>query len=256
MLAEGITHKPFGPMSRLDYGNGTAAGGGYENLMYRLDSLAVTGPFGNPLPTRSYDYDPSGNITRDHPRFAGWCRAARFRVRSLDRLSSWITPGRTQELTYDANGNRQSLSADGQFTDYSYDPVARNILAGSTGATSLTFGSDLLGNITGWGTTSLVYDIDGRLVRVEDGGVPLGEYVYTVDGQRARKIAAGKVTYFEYDAGGRLIHEYRAGDDVSVDYVYLGGEPLAMLVSDNVVENFTVTPSAGPTGACRRRPRR
>ena len=84
---------------------------------------------------------------------------------------------------------------------------------------------------------------------MEDGGVPLGEYVYNIDGQRARKTAAGKITYYEYDLSGRLIHEYRAAEGVAVDYVYLAGEPLAMLVSDNVVDSFTVTPSAGANGS-------
>ncbi len=249
VLAAGVTHKPFGPLSGLDYGNGTHLAKDYENLMYRLDSLAVTGPAGSPLPARSYDYDPAGNIhaiTRDLP---GGAEPHIFEYDLMDRLSNWTSPGRSQELTYDANGNRQSLIDDGQVTDYTYDPIARNILAGSAGAESLAFGSDLLGNITGWGSTSLVYDSNGRLARVEDAGVPLAEYIYNSDGQRARKTAAGQVTYFEYDAGGRLIHEYRASDEVSVDYVYLGGEPLAMLVSDTVPEIFTVTPHAEAHGS-------
>ena len=134
VLAEGITHKPFGPMAGLDYGNGMHLARDYENLMYRLDSLAVTGPSGSPLPARSYDYDPSGNIrgiTRDLPDGA---EPHAFGYDLMNRLSRWNKPGRSQELTYDANGNRQSLSDDGQVTDYSYDPVARNILASSTGA--------------------------------------------------------------------------------------------------------------------------
>ena len=58
------------------------------------------------------------------------------------------------------------------------------------------------------------------------------------------------MSYYEYDASGRLIYEYREAEGVAIDYVYLGGEPLAMLVSDNVVENFTVTPRrAGVRGS-------
>ncbi|MHB8835966.1 MAG: InlB B-repeat-containing protein [Candidatus Methylomirabilia bacterium] len=249
VLAGAITHKPFGPMNGLDYGNGMRLARGYENLRYRLGSLAVTGPFGNPLPPRSYDYDPAGNIrgiTRDLPDGP---EPHLFEYDPMNRLSSWTSPGRSQAWAYDANGNRQSFSEDGLYTDYSYDPVARNILAGSSGVESLAFGSDLLGNITGWGSTSLAYDTDGRLAGVEDAGVPLAEYVYNSDGQRARKTAAGEVTYFEYDAGGRLLHEYRAGEEVSVDYVYLEGEPLAMLVSDKVPETYIVTPLAVANGS-------
>lgn len=249
VLAGGLTHKPFGPMNGLGYGNGMRLERSYENLMYRLDSLAVTGPSGSPLPARGYDYDPAGNIRGITQELPDGAETHVFEYDPMNRLLSWTTPGRSQELTYDANGNRQSFSEDGQVTDYSYDPVAPNILAGSTGAEGLAFGSDLLGNITGWGSTSLVYDTDGRLAGVEDAGVSLAEYVYNSDGQRARKTAAGEVTYFECDVGGRLIHEYQANEEVSVDYVYLEGEPLAMLVSDKVPEVYAVTPFAEANGS-------
>jgi len=249
VLADGVTHKPFGPLSGLDYGNGTHLARGYESLMYRLDSLAVTGPFGSPLSARSYDYDPAGNIRGMTLDLPGGAEPHLYEYDLMNRLSSWTNSVRSQELTYDANGNRQSFSDDGRITDYSYDPVAPNILAGTTGAESLAFGSDLIGNITGWGPTNLVYDTDSRLVGVEDAGVPLAEYVYNSDGQRSRKTAAGEVTYFEYDVSGRLIYEYRVSDEVSVDYVYLGGEPLAMIVSDKMPEIYTVTPSSPTNGS-------
>jgi len=43
VLAEGITHKPFGPLNGLDYGNGIHLAKGYENLMYGWIHSAVTG---------------------------------------------------------------------------------------------------------------------------------------------------------------------------------------------------------------------
>ena len=96
----------------------------------------MTGPSGNPLPTRSYDYDPSGNITRRSPAI---CREVPsphvFEYDLMDRLSQLDHTPAQQALTYDANGNRLSLIRRMvSSSDYSYDPVARNILAGSTGA--------------------------------------------------------------------------------------------------------------------------
>ncbi len=248
VLATGITHKAFGPMAGFDYGNGMHHVRGYENLTYRLDSLAVTGPFKKLLSASSYQYDSAGNIngiTRDLP---DGVEQHNFEYDLMNRLLGWTKPGRSEEWTYDANGNRQSFSKDGQGTIYSYDPLARNILSNSSGAINQSYEFDPMGNLAGFGTRRLVYDVNNRPHRVEDGGVSISEYLYNVDGQRAKKIAAGQTTYFEYDMRGRLIHEYQAAGDVSVDYVYLGDEPLAMLVSDKIPETFMVTPSAGANG--------
>jgi len=208
----------------------------------------VTGSFGNLFPARNYDYDPSGNIhgiTRDVP---GGAEPHIFEYDLTNRLASWTKPGRSQELTYDENGNRQSFSDDGQVTDYSYDPAARNILAGSTGAANLAFGSDLLGNVTGWGSTSLVYDANGRLAGVDDAGVALAEYVYNIDGQRARKSSAGEVTYFEYDVRGHLIHEFRRALRSRWTTSISGTSLSPCLFRTMCRRDFTVTPLAGANG--------
>lgn len=249
VLAQGVTHKLFGPVSGLAYGNGVSLEKGYDSLGYRLASVAATGPAQDPLPERRYDYGPAGNISAITRLLPGGAETHLFGYDAMERLTSWVGPGRAQQFAHDANGNRQFVSDDGQTTDYVYDPALRNLLAGTTGAESLLFGADPLGKITGWGARRLVYDGDDRLGRVEDGGVSLGEYLYNEDGQRVRKVAAGATTYFEYDPAGRLLHEYRPGEEVSVDYVYLGGEPLAMLVTDTEVERFTVTASAGAGGS-------
>ena len=190
-----------------------------------------------------------GTSARSPSTLPGGTEPHVFEYDLMNRLSSWTKPGSSQDLIYDANGNRQSLSDGGQVTNYSYDPVARNILASSTGAENLVYSADMIGNITGWGTKSLMYDMNSRLGWVEDGGVQISEYVYNSDGQRTKKTTAGQVNYYEYDVSGHLMYEYRADEGIAVDYVYLGGEPLAMLVSDNAVDSFTVTPAAGVNGS-------
>ncbi len=245
VLATNIGYKPFGPLDGLGYGN-QAHLDRPRDLDYRLESLAVTHANGDPLPVRGYAYYPTGSVQTISR--AGVPRDD-FDYDLMDRLQGWTRPGGSQSYTYDANGNRQSLDDNSQYTGYSYDPTAANILDGATGAASVIFTHDVLGNITGWGSRSLVYDDDNRLQRAEDNGVPVGEYVYNSDGQRMKKTATGAVTYFEYDLGGRLIHEYRAAENLSVDYVYLGDEPLAMLVSDDVPGGGVVVPLAGTHGS-------
>ena len=99
-------------MNGFDYGNGTHLAKGYENLMYRLDSLAVTGPSRRPVAGPQLRLRSCGEIrviTRELPSGA---EPHVFEYDPMDRLSSWTKPGRSQELTYDANGNRQSLADD------------------------------------------------------------------------------------------------------------------------------------------------
>ena len=217
--------------------------------MYRLDSLSVTGSLGSVLPTRRYDYDPAGNIHAITSELPGGDEPHIHEYDLMDRMSSWTTPAHLQEFTYDANGNRQSQENDGQYTSYGYHANARNLLASSTGAENRTYVVDQVGNIAGWDARSLVYDLNNRLDRVEENNALLGEYVYNMDGQRIKKTAAGLTTYFEYDARGHLIHEYRPTSGVVVDYVYIDDEPLAMLVSDNMAAGGTVVPLSGANGS-------
>lgn len=242
VLADNITHLPFGPIDDFDYGNGTHVSRVFEDQSYRLSSLAVTNP--TVLPERVYTYSPAGNIV-NVARAGG--QSHDFEYDPLDRLTSWQKPDRWQEFVYDENGNRESFTDSGQVTSYDYVSTALNLLdSSSSAAGAVVYQRDALGNITGWGARDFTYDINGRVQSATLDGVP-ALYVYNVDGQRIKKTA-GQTTYFEFDSGGRLIHEYRPFEGDYIDYVYLAGEPLAML-TDKYMNRFTATPSAGDNGS-------
>lgn len=249
VLATEISHEPFGPLDSAIYGNGTRLIHEYENLAYRLQSVGLNDAVGGNIRAQDYNYDPAGNVDVLTKRLPTGDIGHLLDYDILDHLTGWSKPGRAQTITYDLNGNRQTFADEGLYTTYSYHPSAPNLLTGSTGMPALSYEHDAVGNIIGWGAKVLSYEINGRLLQVQDNGSPVGEYLSNVDGQRVKKIAGGQETYFEYDLAGRLIHESRLGDNMSVDYVYLDGAPLAMLISDGSSGIESVVPMAGPHGS-------
>ena len=57
----------------------------------------------------------------------------------------------------------------------------------------------------------------------------LGEYLYNGNGQRVRKVANGRTTYFIYDQSGNLIEEADENGEINSDYIYIGSVPVARI---------------------------
>jgi Rhs family protein len=70
-----------------------------------------------------------------------------------------------------------------------------------------------------------------RLVSVSEGGITLGQYTYDAIGTRIKKVAGGTTTLYVYDQNGLLIEECSSEGIWGKDYVYLNGQPLAMIVA-------------------------
>ena len=76
-----------------------------------------------------------------------------------------------------------------------------------------------------------------NVIKAIGNGKILGEYVYNAKGQRVIKktgpasisSASDQNTVYHYDLAGRLIEETAANGKLLVDYVYLNGQPLAMI---------------------------
>ena len=81
------------------------------------------------------------------------------------------------------------------------------------------------------------------------GGVVVGDYVYNGKGERVKKTAGGTSTVFHYDAQGQLIAESDTAGTVRKEYVYLAGQPIAILVpeADSPQPAALVEPVAGAT---------
>jgi len=60
-------------------------------------------------------------------------------------------------------------------------------------------------------------------------GQPVGEYVYDSLGRRVKKIAYGATTNYVYDQFGSLIAEADSSGNITREYIYLNGRPLALV---------------------------
>ena len=95
------------------------------------------------------------------------------------------------------------LSGNEAFEDagiYTYQQ-ATNKLTQVTGELNVVYGYDANGNITSANNRAFVYDLSNRLVRVEDNGATVGEYVYNASNQRIKKIVQGAT---QFKAGGQV----------------------------------------------------
>ncbi|HUT69838.1 MAG TPA: Calx-beta domain-containing protein [Desulfatiglandales bacterium] len=199
--------------TRITLPGGSSTDYTYDPLM-RMKSILAKDPGQNPLVTRQYTFSPVGNITNkdtEHGIYA-------YQYDDLYRLTQATNPTSDDEAyTYDALDNRLTSAATTGMWSYN----ANNELEGYG---NVTFQYDLNGNTTnrtnGTSQTNYVYDVEDRLVRVEDGqGALIAEYYYDPFGRRLWKEVAGIRTYFFYADEG-LIGEYNAGGNEIRAYGY------------------------------------
>lgn len=149
----------------------------------------------------------------------------------VETFAAW--PGSTavpipdsQLFTYDANGNRDSLTEDG--TAYAYTTLANsNRLLSAAGPVARTVSYDASGNIISAGIHSFGYDDRGRLVSIDSGAVT---YAHNGQGQRVSKNDETE-TLFVYNEAGQLIGEYDAAGTAILEHVWFAGAPVSVLES-------------------------
>jgi RHS repeat-associated protein len=220
-LATNIAYKPFGGMSSLTYDNGLAGTIGYDN-QYRVTGITATGVMNLTYPT----YDNNGNIKAIQDQLDP-TKNKSFTYDALDRLSTGTASGIWGSLgwTYDGVGNRQTENEN----SYTYVTGSNKL----NSANGLSYGYDNNGNTTVEGARQFVYNQNQRLLRVIDGSTTKGEYTYNGNGQRVKKVAAGATTIFHYSQNGQIIAESNSAGTITVEYVYLNGQPLAKMEGAN-----------------------
>jgi RHS repeat-associated protein len=180
---------------------GSSTGYDYDPLM-QIKSMVSKDPGQNSVMTRSYQYNPLGNITEKLTEHGNY----NYQYDDLQRLTEAVNPlSNNEAFTYDELDNRKTAA--GIEGEWSYN--ANNQLEDYG---DVTFGYDDNGNTTqktaGTSEFNYIYDIEDRLVRVEDAvGNPIGEYYYDPFGRRLWKEVDGIRTYFVYSDEG-LIGEY------------------------------------------------
>ncbi len=176
-----------------------------------------------------YTYTADGNITREI-RTNGttidytYDKMGRLVLEnSYDGIYYWYS------YTYDASGNRASMTAwgieDDTYTEnYTYDAnnrmTSKTKTAGET-VTTTTYTYDNNGNLlteqTGEDIKQYTYDKKNRLIGYTAGGVT-ASYTYSLTGKRESKTVNGETIYYAW-LGDNLIAEYNE-DGVTKKYVY------------------------------------
>ena len=195
--------------------------------------------------TETITHDERGNvsgITRDG-------QAATYQYDVLDRLKAETGPS-TQNITYDANGNRTG-DASG-----SYTVVANsNRLATRNGQNVI---HDAAGNVTrervrlngSLVTRTQAYNDDNQLAKVSINGVQVASYLYDPLGLRGQKTLANPpagtpaITLYIHDPNGHLFQEIagsgpRAGQAL-VTYAWKDDTPAAVIFHDTASSQHIV----------------
>ncbi len=217
-LATNITYKPFGGMSSLTYGNGLSGSISYDN-QYR-----ITGITAGAVMNLSYDqYDPNANI-QHITNALDPTKNKTFAYDALDRLTGATGSWGSLNWTYDGVGNRLTENSN----NYAYASNTNKL----TSANGISFGFDNDGNTTTQGARQYIYNQNQRLIQVNDGG-STAYYTYNGNGQRVKKNVNGTATVFHYSQSGQIIAESNSAGTINVEYVYLNGQPLAMVANGN-----------------------
>lgn len=217
-LASQIQYQPFGGITGLTYGNGMIQTRQHD-LAGRL--VAQTVP---PVQDLGWTYSNTGNITGIQDQVTP-ARTQTFSYDALDRLTDASGAYGTRAYQYDAVGNRTQRTGDGQTTPYGYAPDSNRL----TTIDGQNVPYDATGNILTLAGDDFTYGARNRRQTTERNGTLIAAYEYNALGQRTHKSHAGTETHFVHGRNGQLIGEYDASGQVIREYVYLEGEPLAMI---------------------------
>ncbi|MES9842252.1 MAG: RHS repeat-associated core domain-containing protein [Candidatus Thiodiazotropha endolucinida] len=224
-LISNLQTLPFGPVKAFDYGNGLSLTRGFDQD-YQLISQTIPG-----ILQSSYQHDPVGNIT-DWQDLLSTGQDQLFDYDALYRLTSANGAYGDTTYTYDATGNRLSLTLDGSTETYSYVPSShrlQQILGSVTDSRSYDAAGNTIQSLIG----SYAYDDTNRMVRFSKTGTT-ATYAYNGKGERISKNVDGTITRFRYAPAGQLLGEYDQNGQAIREYITLEGQPVALIVTDPV----------------------
>lgn len=218
-----LRYQAFGGVKGWNWSDGSA-----YNRSFDLDGRLTSYPLAQQ--TVTLGYDRAGRLTSQiGEQTQTGSQNKQFGYDALDRLTGY-TSVINQLFTYDANGNRESLTQNSAYSDYDNASTSNRIL-GITGAESRSYSYDAAGNTLSDGLRSYSYNTANRLSRVSKGTVNV-DNGYNGLGQRVRKLVSGSQsgdTRYAYDEAGQLIGEYNADGSLINEVVYLGNMPVLLL---------------------------
>jgi RHS repeat-associated protein len=213
--------EPFAGISLWHWGNGL-----YSYRTHDDDGRIAGWEFRNGTSVLRNDlgFDYAGRITSISDP-ANATLGGVYQYDSLDRLTQAQQGSpvvHTQQLSYDAVGNRRSVGVDTTSSDLLYDGASNRLQ--SMNGTAVP-----AGYLNGATALTFTYNNANRLVAVQSSGVAIASYAVNGLGQRVQKVAGGATTQFVYDEQGRLIGEYDGTGALIQETVWLEDLPVATL---------------------------
>jgi RHS repeat-associated protein len=172
-----------------------------------------------------YLWDVQGNLlhTRDRDAASSYAYDAHDRLIAAGTASlAPSTAASFDRYHYDSGGNRLISQED----IASQDELRRNTVRASDTKDARY---DAAGQPQRIGQRRYVWDALGRLLSVHQGQDLLARYRYNHRGLRIAKEVRGTRTYYLYDDDRKLLAELDADGKVSRQYIYLAGQPLALI---------------------------
>lgn len=240
---------------RIKFWDNNGAGGDWSTTTstFSLAALAIQA-----IQNISFVYDANGNITQitDYSD-TGTGKTITYDYDGLNRLTSASTTAASstpfsQTYSYSSIGNITNKSDVG---DYTYAGTNYANPHAATSINGVTYTYDNNGNLTSYGTTTLEWDYNNRLIS-SGNGVSTTTYGYDHTGQRVKKTSGGVSTIYPNQyynvAGATTTKHIFAGSDLiatkegnNIYYIHtdhLGGSNVETNANGQVVESTDYYP--------------
>ena len=227
-ISSSISYQPFGPMRAMIYGNNLVQSKTYD-LDYRLTQLMTVN--GNTQQDLAYTLDAANNITAINNAL-DTTRTQSLGYDALNRLTDATSHYGDIDYVYDALGNRLSKTIQTHTKTYTYASNTHH-LEQTQGVNTSTYSYDANGNTTSNTTNTFSYGDNNRLKTSGIGGSTLATYTYNGRGGRVKKDS-NDIIYYHYDLAGQLIAETDTTGATQVEYIYLDGQPLALITNGSI----------------------
>ncbi|MEQ8939318.1 MAG: RHS repeat-associated core domain-containing protein, partial [Gammaproteobacteria bacterium] len=227
-ICSSMTYQPFGPLDGMTHGNSLLHTRTYD-LDYRLTGLTTTAD--SDYQGRLYSYDNANNII-DITNTLNAASSQFLQYDELNRLRDAAGAYGEINYDYDSIGNRLTMVENTVVETYQYDSSSHHLL--QTVSNELTdYAYDANGNTVSNGELDFSYGDNNRLQSVNVNGGAIAEYTYNGKGERVRKSAFG-ANYYHYDQNGQLIAETDAAGMTLVEYIYVDGQPTALIRNNEI----------------------
>lgn len=258
-LVSNLTYEPFGPLTGMNYGNGIVTSLSYD-AHYQLTGILARG--NAVVQNLDITYDQASNITSLTDQLNS-ARSQRFSYDANDQLTGATGAYGTLAYTYDADGNRTSLSSNGVTTSSTYAATSNHLLSTTTGNHSCALTYTANGDLAteNCGVTSAKTPItaatftygntnNDEQTLVKHNPPPgattysysaAGTYMYNAFGERQFKTVSGitgaiALISYTYDTNGALIAESNGSTgSMGQEYVLVNNLPVAQIEASGTI---------------------